>query len=130
MKKLSLTLASLMMMAGAYAGTSGPGLSGDQGSINNDTGYVIECSQMYGGYCANDIMPTDGYIQMLLDPGSTKITGRIMVFDKSKPGNYIDNISFTYYYNGKKWRFTTHDLYYKIKVTYIQSDEILLTKAN
>ena len=55
MRQLSLLACSVFMLATAQAAPiSASPVSGDSGSINNNTGYVIECSQVLGGYCANN----------------------------------------------------------------------------
>ncbi|MDC0535974.1 hypothetical protein OAO18_09225 [Francisellaceae bacterium] len=102
MKKiLSIAILSAAMVAGSTAfAAAAPGAAlsvpGYFGSINNNTSYVVECSQVLGGYCANNPMPANGYLQMLPDPGSHMIKGHIMVFNKNEPGKYVDNILFTY----------------------------------
>ncbi|MFT6836116.1 MAG: hypothetical protein ACJA0H_002162 [Francisellaceae bacterium] len=113
----SLLAVTLLSSTVLYAGPKDSALSvpGYFGSINNNTQYVIECSQVWGGYCANNPMPANGYLQMLPDPGSHMIKGHIMVFAKNEPGKYVDNISFTYKDMGKGgWKFVqseTNNLY-------------------
>lgn len=97
MKNLVLSAALLAASSTAMAAApSALSLPGYFGSINNNTGYVLECSQVIGGYCANNPMPANGYIQMLPDPGSNMIRAHVMVFDKNVPGSYVDNVLFTY----------------------------------
>lgn len=86
---------------------------------------------MIGGYCANNPMPANGYIQMLPDPGSNIIRGHIMVYQKDVPGAYLDNITFVYteQTNGL-WQFSTTSLYNKVNVKMIMADTIVLTPNN
>lgn len=90
MKQTTAALALSLLLSGTALA------SGQTGNLNNDTGYVIECSQVIGGYCANNPMPANGYIQMLPDPGSKDISGHVMVYDSKVPGQYVDNILFDY----------------------------------
>lgn len=138
MKKL-LTLASASLIAGSLFAAdasqansaSALSLPGYFGSINNNTGYVLECSQVIGGYCANNPMPANGYIQMLPDPGSKMIRGHLMVYQKDVPGAYLENLTFTYseQKNGG-WQFTTNPLYNKVTVKSIMPDTIVLNAAS
>jgi len=91
---------------------------------------VIECSQVIGGYCANNPMPANGYIQMLPDPGSSAIQGHIMVFDKGVPDHYTDSILFAYekQKNGR-WKFRMKSLDKTVAVQMVSDDTVLLTKA-
>ena len=129
-KTLSIALATLTfgtaMAAGGHSALSLPGYFG---SINNNTNYVIECSKVIGGYCANNPMPANGYIQMLPDPGSHMIKFNLMVFEKDKPGKYLDNIPVTYSMqkNGS-YAFKTTSLYSKVGIKMITPDTILLEK--
>lgn len=101
------------------------------GSINNNTGLVIECSQVVGGYCANNPMPANGYIQMLPDPGSNIIRGHVMVFDQTMTGAYVDNLTFTYQMQKSgQWKMTLQSLYHKTSVKNIFDDTVLLTKES
>ncbi len=122
-----LALASGMTFAGTDSALSLPGYFG---SINNNTGYVIECSQVIGGYCANNPMPANGYIQMLPDPGSKEIRGHIMAYDKSVPGKYSDNLLFTYseQKNGF-WAFHIKSLDKHISVKLLNGDTVVLSKV-
>lgn len=135
MKKYMLItmLCGLAFISNVFASNDSESLSapGYYGNINNNTGYVIECSQMNGGYCANNPMPGNGYIQMLPDSGSKEITGHIMVFTESKPSMYIDNIIFKYSKTKKdNWYFSIRSLYNKIEIKIIDQGTILLQKAS
>ena len=129
MKKIIILSAALISMSSAFAesATSALSLPGYFGNINNNTNYVIECSQVIGGYCANNPMPANGYIQMLPDPGSTQIRGHLMIYDKNVAGKYVDNISFIYSQqkNGQ-WAFATTSLYNKVNIKMIMPDTLLL----
>jgi hypothetical protein len=130
-KRLIASVLVLAATTGLAAGKSALSLPGYFGSINNNTGYVIECSQVIGGYCANNPMPANGYIQMLPDPGSNAIQGHVMVFDKSVPGHYTDNIMFAYekQKNGR-WKFRMQSLDKAVNVKMISDDTVLLTQAS
>lgn len=108
MKRLTLILSALVMSSSAFAaGHKALSLPGYFGSINNNSGYVLECSQVIGGYCANNPMPANGYIQMLPDPGSKEIRAHVMAFDANKPGHYTDNVIFIYKEQKHgSWKFT------------------------
>ena len=81
---LALALSAVSLTsANASSASSALSLPGYFGSINNNTPFVIECSQVIGGYCANNPMPANGYIQMLPDPGSKQIRGHLMIYQKS-----------------------------------------------
>ncbi len=133
MKKLTFATALLglaVTLSACATGRFAVSESGYYGNINNGTGNVIECSQVIGGYCANNPMPANGYIQMLPDPGSHEIDGHIMVFDKTKPGAYVDNILFKYAQNkAHQWQFTMKSLYKKTRITIIDAHTVLLTKS-
>ena len=103
-------------------------LPGYFGSISNDTPYLIEGAQVVGGYCANNPMPANGFIQMLPDPGSTAIQGHLMAFDTSVPGKYVDNLLFSYSeQKDGSWAFdVVESLYGKISVQFVEPDKILL----
>lgn len=112
-------------------GTMSLDAPGYYGNINNGTGDVIECSQVIGGYCANNPMPADGYIQMLPDPGSKEIDGHVMVYDANTPGTYVDNLIFKYSENAAgKWYFTMTSLYKKINIQVVNPNTILLQKIS
>lgn len=123
-----LTLNATLAFAGNHSALSLPGYFG---SINNNTGYVIECSQVIGGYCANNPMPANGYVQMLPDPGSTEIRGHIMAYSKTAPGHYTDNIVFTYteQKNGL-WKFNLNSLDNAVKIKFVTPDTVVLTKRD
>lgn len=131
MIKHTLLAASLFIAAGqSMAAAPGTALSlpGYFGSINNNTAYVVECAQMIGGYCANNPMPADGFIQMLPDPGSKMMRGHLMLFSKDQPGHYVDNIVFTYSENKDgSWAFKINGSYQAVKVTSILPDTVLLS---
>jgi len=132
MKKSLIFTLSLLASSAALATGNNSALSipGYFGNINNNTGYVVECSQVVGGYCANNPMPADGYIQMLPDPGSTQIRGHVMVFDKSTPGTYVDNIVFNYSeQKDGSWKFQMESLYHKTTIKALTPDTILLSKG-
>jgi hypothetical protein len=102
-------------------------LPGYFGSINNNTRFVLECSQVIGGYCANNPMPANGYIQMLPAPGSKQIRGHIMIYQKYVLGKYLDNIGFKYF--EKKdgtWTFKVHSFYNKVSTQLITPDTLLI----
>lgn len=63
-------------------------------SIHNESNYVIECSQMIGGYCGENPILQGNDSKLLPDPGSLLIRGHIMVFNPNVPGKYVDNIIF------------------------------------
>ncbi len=130
-KILVSALLSFALANGAFAlGTTSISTPGYYGNINNGTGFVIECSQVLGGYCANNPMPADGYIQMLPDPGSHAINGHVMVYDQANPGTYVDNLIFNYAENKKgKWHFQMQSLYKKISIQIVNSNTILLQKT-
>lgn len=120
----ALLLAAHVALADANSALSLPGYFGN---INNNTDYVVECSQVIGGYCANNPMPANGYIQMLLDPGSNQIRGHLMIYQKNVPGKYLDNISFVYKeQSNNQWQFTTQSLYHQVAVKMIMPDTLLL----
>ena len=131
MKKILTLFALIALSSTALASNKHPALSlpGYFGSINNNTGYVIECSQIIGGYCANNPMPANGYIQMLPDPGSSAIKGHIMIYDKNVPGKYVDNLHFTYYKqrNGQ-WAFNIKSAYNKTFITQLRKNTIILNR--
>ncbi|WP_119329506.1 hypothetical protein [Cysteiniphilum halobium] len=139
-KAAAIAVLSMALMSGSYVfAESAPGsalsVPGYFGSINNNTTYVVECSQVIGGYCANNPMPANGYLQMLPDPGSHMIKGHIMVFDKNVPGKYVDNVVFTYK-EGKngEWSFIapqTKNLYDKgVKISIVPgfSDTLIINQ--
>lgn len=130
MKKL--LIASLLAANASLAFAVQPqalSLPGYFGSINNNTGYVVECPQVIGGYCANNPMPANGYIQMLPDPGSKEILGHIMAYSKYRPGHYTDNLLFTYKEQKKgQWAFHVISLDKAIKVQYVEVQSVILTK--
>lgn len=128
--KKTLAIELLATAASLFANNTALSLPGDFGSINNNTGMVIECSQIIGGYCANNPMPANGYIQLLPDPGSKIIRGHIMVYGKNIPGKYFDNVIFTYstQKNGL-WKFQTNSLYKHVNVKLLSADTIVLNRA-
>lgn len=123
--------AGLMTIGGGSAvAASALSVPGYFGSINNDSGYVMECSQVIGGYCANNPMPANGYIQMLPDPGSHMIRGHLMFFNKNVPGAYVDNVLFIYQEKNKnQWEFTTKSQYSKVKIAQLLPDTLLVTSS-
>lgn len=130
MKSCLPTIALAIIASSALAQNAAPSalsLPGYFGSINNNTDYVIECSQVIGGYCANNPMPANGYIQMLPDPGSKQIRGHVMIYQKDKPGAYLDNLTFIYseQKNGS-WSFNIKSLYNKVNINPILPDTLLL----
>lgn len=134
MKKLITLLTATLISSSLFAADTPPqnaasalSLPGYFGNINNNTVYVIECSQVIGGYCANNPMPANGYIQMLPDHGSTMIRGHLMIYQKNIPGAYLDNITFVYseQKNGQ-WQFSTTPLYNKVTVKAIMPDTLVL----
>jgi len=133
MKNLVILFSSLLAVSGVFAANAPSALSlpGYFGSINNNTHYVIECSQVIGGYCANNPMPANGYIQMLPDPGSKEIRGHFMLYQKNVPGKYLDNVTFVYseQKNGQ-WAFKTDDLYNKIVIKTIMPDTLLFNEKD
>ncbi len=131
MKKiLASTLLVLSATSALASGDSALSIGSYYGSINNNTGYVLECSQMVGGYCANNPMPANGYIQMLPDPGATQIRGHIMAFDKDVPGAYTDNLLFTYSeQDDGTWAFDIQSLDKTISIDQISADTVVLNKA-
>ena len=134
MKKF-VSLAGLLLtassaLAGTPASSSALSLPGYFGSINNNTPYVVECAQMIGGYCANNPMPANGYIQMLPDPGSTEMRGHLMIFSKDQAGKYLDNIVFTYTETPQGWVFKTVSSYQSVSITTVLPDTWLLTATN
>ena len=132
MNKKSIAMVALTLSLGVTASgfaASALSLPGYFGSINNNTSYVIECSQVIGGYCANNPMPANGYIQMLPDPGSKMIRGHLMVFQKNVPGKYLDNIMFSYSEGSSgNWSFKTKGLYNAVTVTPVMPDTLLLNQ--
>ena len=137
---MTLILASGMAFGGQVAvnaSTAKPvkgsalSLPGYFGSINNNTGYVLECSQVIGGYCANNPMPANGYIQMLPDPGSKSIRGHVMAFDKDVLGKYADNLIFTYTEtkNGL-WKFQMQSLDKHVKVSVLSQYTVVLSRGS
>lgn len=128
MKKLIFSVCFLVLSASAFAANSSAlSVPGYFGSINNNSSFVIECSQVVGGYCANNPMPANGYIQMLPDPGSSIIRGHLMVFQKNVPGKYLDNISFTYQQQKDgSWKFSTTSMYHQLDIKSILPDTIVL----
>ena len=131
MKKIATSALLLLASSMAFAGNdSALSLPGYFGSINNNTDYVVECSQLIGGYCANNPMPTNGYLQMLPDPGSTQIRGHIMAFDKNVPGKYADNLIFSYSeQKDGTWKFQTESLSKIVDIRMVSGDTIVLSKA-
>lgn len=98
--------------------TGGPvPLSQTRGMIMNQSALVVECTQMIGGYCAHNPQVGPGNMLLLPDPGSKLMRGHIMVFNKNKPGHYVDNIVFSYQRAATGWRFKYYDLYRHVKVT-------------
>ncbi len=131
MKKRLILISSLLMMSQSFAATAPSALSlpGYFGNINNNTHYVIECSQVIGGYCANNPMPANGYIQMLPDPGSNQIRGHLMIYQKDQPGKYLDNIIFVYSeQKDQQWRFATQSLYNNVTIKMIMPDTLLINQ--
>ena len=63
MKKCLILIPAMLIMGHAFAAPMPNALSlpGYFGNINNNTNYVIECSQVIGGYCANNPMPSNGF---------------------------------------------------------------------
>lgn len=130
-QKMILTLALMSAVSAFAATTKALSIPGYFGSINNNTGLVLECSQVVGGYCANNPMPANGYIQMLPDPGSNIIRGHVMVFDKNVPGAYVDNLTFNYQEQKTgQWKMTITSLYQKINIKNVFDDTVLLTGEN
>ena len=134
MNRLLLLGAATILSGSAFAASapapSALSLPGYFGNLNNNTGYVLECSQVIGGYCANNPMPANGYIQMLPDPGSKMIRGHVMVFDKNVPGKYMDNVSFVYSeQKSGQWAFKLQSLYNKVSIKTITPDTILLNRV-
>ena len=127
-KTLLMTLTALSLGTGFAANSnSALNLPGYFGSINNNTNYVIECSKVIGGYCANNPMPANGYIQMLPDPGSRQIKFNLMVFEKNKPGKYLDNVHVVYsMQKDGNWAFKTTSLYKKVGIKMVTPDTVLL----
>jgi hypothetical protein len=127
---LAVSVLVLAASTGLAAEKSALSLPGYFGSINNNSGYVIECSQVMGGYCANNPMPANGYIQMLPDPGSNVIQGHVMVFDKQVPDHYVDSILFAYEkQKSGRWKFRMLSQYKTVKVQMISDDTVLLSKG-
>lgn len=87
-----------------------------QDTIMNNTPYTMECTQVIGGYCANNPIGPHAGTKILPDPGSTLVRGHIMVMDQNKAGHYVDNIIFVYHKQGH-WQFThKFDLYQQVQV--------------
>jgi hypothetical protein len=122
---LALTIISGYATAASKSALSLPGYFG---SINNNTPYVVECAQMIGGYCANNPMPANGFIQMLPDPGSKIMRGHLMIFSKNEPGKYLDNTVFTYAEaKDGHWDFKLHSDYGYVAINAVLPDTLLLT---
>lgn len=130
MRKIYSLLTPALLLAAHVAladNTGALSLPGYFGNINNNTNYVVECSQVIGGYCANNPMPANGYIQMLPDPGSNQIRGHLMIYQKNVPGKYLDNITFVYKeQSNNQWQFTTQSLYHQVNVKMVMPDTLLL----
>jgi hypothetical protein len=131
-KIIMKNLVSALVLAGCvFSGHASSALSvpGYMGSISNNSPYVLECAQMLGGYCANNPMPANGFIQMLPDPGSTEMRFQFMLFSKDVPGKYVDNISFTYKENKDgNWSYVINNSYNNVKISAVLPDTLLLTK--
>ncbi|MFT6836115.1 MAG: hypothetical protein ACJA0H_002161, partial [Francisellaceae bacterium] len=54
--------------------------------IQNKNNYVIECSQVIGGYCSRNPLIGNQKTKLLPDPGSNMIRGHIMVYNPDVPG--------------------------------------------
>lgn len=133
MKKILFTASvALLFSTGVFAESNAAlSLPGYFGSINNNTGYVIECSQVIGGYCANNPMPANGYLQMLPDPGSNMIRGHVMAFDKNVPGKYVDNLIFTYTeQKSGLWKFNIHSVMSAIDPQIFSPDTVVLQQKS
>ena len=131
MKKCLILIPAMLIMGHAFAAPMPNALSlpGYFGNINNNTNYVIECSQVIGGYCANNPMPANGYIQMLPDPGSKQIRGHLMIYQKDQPGKYLDNISFVYSeQKDQQWQFAVQSLYNQVTIKMIMPDTLLINQ--
>ncbi|MDC0535973.1 hypothetical protein OAO18_09220 [Francisellaceae bacterium] len=80
-------------------------------SIHNESNYVIECSQMIGGYCSQNPILQGNDTTLLPDPGSLLIRGHIMAFNPNVPGKYVDNIVFKSEKINGVWHSSTVSLY-------------------
>lgn len=131
-KKLITLLSTVWVVGNLFAVETASSetlsLPGYFGSINNNTAYVLECSQVIGGYCANTPMLTNGYIQMLPNPGSQRMRGHLLIYQKNVPSDYLEDITFVYNeQNNGQWQFATTSLYDKVNVKMLMPDTLILS---
>ncbi|WP_119329507.1 hypothetical protein [Cysteiniphilum halobium] len=96
-------------------------------TLDNGSKYVIECTQMIGGYCSQNPIGLNSQAKLLPDPGSKVIRGHIMVFDPDIAGSYIDNILFKAYQVDGKWQMKNVDvvsLYGAMSIT-LEPDNVI-----
>jgi hypothetical protein len=129
MKNIALIALTGLSLASPFA-RSAPNFSGYQGSISNNTPYVLTCSGMQGGYCANNPMPANGFIQMMPDPGSSQITGTMTLFDPNHPSQEVGTIAMQYSKTRSGWIFKTSLPSQYAQIQTLLPDSLLLSTNN
>lgn len=130
MKKALFLSAGVCLASSAFAATPAISIPGYFGSISNNTSYVLSCADMLGGYCANNPMPANGFIQMLPDPGATEMHGNFLLFAKDGPTKPIQSIPFSYREQPSgQWAFSVKAPNTGVTFTPVLPDTLLLSTS-